>query len=319
MQVLIASSIRPFHHRHELALCSAPACPSLELHYRYLLRHNKQVKPLFSIMQAVNDSQEEWCEGINSTRVSWWLEDSLVSGNTAGSGHGGALLLSLGFVCWYGQLLDRVYTQQPSACVSISNSRLEGNSAAGAGGALAVHNPYYLADSDVLQRTAPARVSLYNATFQGNRAGRDSSSEAVDANSRLLQSGLGGALYLHVPPAWSSETRGWSTDNCVLDVGGGTVFAGNAASDMGGAAALVWCAARLGGGTRLEGNSAGSSGGGLALLQELAAAYAARVVLDQAGAEAAAGNNTVATCVPSVEEGALSSAQGSLVPLHAHC
>ncbi len=205
--------------------------------------------------------------------MSWSLEDSLVSGNTAGGGHGGALLLSLGFLCWDRSQAPGYYRRPPDACVAISSSRLEGNSAAGGGGALAVHNPHFYANQNLFQRTSLARVWVHNATFQDNRAGRDSTTTVVEATSRAPQSGLGGALYLHVPPAWSNQTRGWSADNCVLDVGGGTVFGGNTASDMGGAAALVWCAARLGGGTRLEGNSAGSSGGGLALLQDTADLY----------------------------------------------
>ncbi len=193
-----------------------------------------------------------------------------MSGNMAGGGSGGGLLLSLGFSCIYSDDRNIWFRRQPDTCVTVMNSQLVRNSAAGGGGALAVHNPHLVADANVLQRTAPVRVSLHNATFSGNRAGRDSASDRVHSTAGAGQSGLGGALYMHVAPAWRNKTSGWWIENCVLTADGGTAFLGNEASDMGGAAALVWCAAWLGDGTRLEGNRAGASGGGLALLQDVA-------------------------------------------------
>lgn len=217
-------------------------------------------------MSSVQD-----CGGINSTRVSWSLTDALVSSNTAGGGQGGGLLLALGFACeMYDIPTATIALRVPDACVSIRNSRLEGNSAAGGGGALAIHNPYFVASPSVQHHTAPLRVLLHNATFTGNSAGRDVTVDVVEALTRAPQSGMGGALYLHVPPAWRNQSQGWWTENCVLSVSEGSSFQGNVASDMGGAAALVWCAAQLNGGTLLEGNSAGVSGGGLALLQDQA-------------------------------------------------
>ncbi len=215
--------------------------------------------------QVLSKKQDKKCTTSVAVRqLAWLLEDATVEDNTAEGGSGGGLLLALGFGCIYAGI-----RRQPDACVTITSSRLVGNSAAGGGGALAVHNPHLVAAPNAQQRTAPVRVSLQNATFLGNRAGRDTSSDLVRTTASAGQSGMGGALYVHVPPAWRAGTSGWWVENCVLTASGDTTFQGNAASDMGGAAALVWCAAVLGDGTRLEGNSAGISGGGLALLQDL--------------------------------------------------
>ncbi len=235
-----------------------------------LLQLLQMLQTCAAVLPSMQNMPSVYCSDTNDTQVVWSVEDSLVSGNTAAGGHGGGLLLALGFTCFSDPYTWDWFRRQPEACVSVRNSHFEGNVAAGGGGALAVHNPHLVVSTNVGQRTAPARVLVLNSTFLSNRAGRDSSTDVVQTTVRTPQAGMGGALYLHVPPAWRAKTHGWWTENCVLTVGEGSVFRGNSASDMGGAVALVWCAARLGGGVRVEGNSAGSSGGGVALLQDTA-------------------------------------------------
>lgn len=203
-----------------------------------------------------------------STSYTWTLgPGARLVDNQAGGGDGGAIALSVGLVCTNP---DASLARHASLQLSILGSELSGNTAYGAGGALAVQNPF---DASVISYSIDQQqiaVQISSTVLSGNRAGRRRGGTAFESTG----SGLGGAVYMRAPPAvpWDSSGGAGADLNganasCTARVYDNSSFVDNTASDFGGGLALLWCSVDVRS-SRFVGNRAAASGGAMAVVQD---------------------------------------------------
>ncbi len=203
-----------------------------------------------------------------STSYMWALgPGARLVGNQAGGGDGGAIALSVGLACTNP---DASLARHASLQLSILGSEVSGNTAYGAGGALAVQNPF---DASVISYSIDQQqiaVQISSTVLSGNRAGRRRGGTAFESTG----SGLGGAVYMRAPPAipWGSGSGADADLNganasCTARVYDNSSFVDNTASDFGGGLALLWCSVDVRS-SRFVGNRAAASGGAMAVVQD---------------------------------------------------
>ncbi|GIL69549.1 hypothetical protein Vretimale_13638 [Volvox reticuliferus] len=183
-----------------------------------------------------------WASGAISPSCAFPLQtvkitvmDSSFSRNTAGVADGGAISLKAHERC----------DDDTHAAIEIGNSLFLENSAAGAGGAIALRD----------ESKASFVVSITNTTFRGNVAGSVNGSSTNRAN-------LGGALLILREPVDVSSNL---TASCQLNVFNTSFEANSCDGGTGGAVMLISCASEFSGST-FTANRAILSGGAVGSL-----------------------------------------------------